>query len=131
MARASFVSAGSIALWDWPTEHSALAIRIMRHLGSAAAGDLVTAGADGAIVTSDLGDWSAAFRSNLQRRDHAPAELDERTVAFEQSDGRWQVVVAEPAVWEERACKIAGRVLTQQEWAELLGSRSYAPACGE
>ena len=40
---------------------------------------------------------------------------DERTVALEQSDGRWQFVVAEPAVWEERACEIAGRVLTQQE----------------
>lgn len=92
-------------------------------------GELVTAGDDGAIVTSDFGDWSAAFRSHL--RDHAPAELDERTVALEQSDGRWQVVVAEPAVWEERACKIAGRVLTQQEWAELLGSRTYAPACVE
>jgi WD40 repeat protein len=61
-------------------------------------GELVTAGADGAIVTSALGDWSAAFRSERHLRDHAPAELDERTVALEQSDGRWQVVVAEPAV---------------------------------
>ena len=94
-------------------------------------GELVTAGADGAIITSDFGDWSAAFRSDRHLQDHAPAELDERKVALEESDGRWQVVVAEPAVWEERACEIAGRVLTQQEWAEFLGSRSYAPACGE
>jgi WD40 repeat protein len=94
-------------------------------------GELVTAGADGAIITSDFGDWSAAFRSEGQLRDDAPAELDERTVALERSDGRWQVVVAEPAVWEQRACETAGRVLTQQEWAELLGSRSYDPACGE
>ncbi|KQS97334.1 hypothetical protein ASG23_17480 [Cellulomonas sp. Leaf395] len=94
-------------------------------------GELVTAGADGAIITSDFGDWSAAIRSDLRPRDLAPAELDERTVALEQSDGRRQVVVAEPAAWEERACEIAGRVLTQQEWAELLGARPYAPACGE
>lgn len=94
-------------------------------------GELVTAGADGAIITSDFGDWSAACRGNLYLRDPASAELDERTVALEQSDGRWQVVVAEPAVWEERACEIAGRVLTQQEWAEFVGPRSYAPACGE
>ncbi|HEY0326157.1 MAG TPA: hypothetical protein VGC46_09325, partial [Allosphingosinicella sp.] len=94
-------------------------------------GKLVTAGDDGAIITSDFGDWSAAFRSDLHLRAHAPAELDERTVALEQSDGRWQVVVAEPAAWEERACEIAGRVLTEQEWAESLGSRSYAPACGD
>ena len=42
-----------------------------------------------------------------------------------------QAVVAEPAVWQERACQIAGRVLTEQEWAEFLGSRPYAPACRE
>ncbi|MET0715522.1 MAG: WD40 repeat domain-containing protein, partial [Mycetocola sp.] len=94
-------------------------------------GELVTAGADGAIITSDLGDWSAAFRTDEFVQRSAFVELDERTVALEQSDGRWQVVVAEPAVWEERACEIAGRVLTQQEWAEFMGSRPYAPACGE
>ncbi|NUU17796.1 hypothetical protein HP550_11110 [Cellulomonas humilata] len=27
--------------------------------------------------------------------------------------------------------QIAGRVLSPQEWAELVGSRSHAPACGE
>ncbi|MFD4421586.1 hypothetical protein ACFWN7_08785 [Agromyces sp. NPDC058484] len=94
-------------------------------------GELVTAGEDGAIITSDYGDWSAAFRSDLHIRDDGPAELDERTVSLEQSDGRWQVVVAEPAVWEERACRIAGRVLTEDEWGELLGARPYAPACRE
>ena len=92
-------------------------------------GELVTAGADGAIITSDFGDWSAAFRSDLQLRDHGPAELDERTVALEQSDGMTQVIVADPAAWIERACQVAGRVLTEQEWAELLGARPYAPAC--
>lgn len=91
-------------------------------------GELVTAGADGAIITSDFGDWSAAFRSDLQVRDHGPAELDERTVALEQS-GMTQVIVADPAAWIERACQVAGRVLTEQEWAKLLGARPYAPAC--
>ncbi|WP_166791661.1 BTAD domain-containing putative transcriptional regulator [Cryobacterium frigoriphilum] len=93
-------------------------------------GELVTAGDDGAIIMYDLGDWSAAFRSGLHVQDQAPAELDDRTVALEQSNGHWQLVFAEPAVWEEHACAIAGRVLTQQEWAEFVGSRSYAPACG-
>ena len=94
-------------------------------------GELVTAGADGAIITWDLGDWSAHFRDDTFIRQSASVELDERTVTLEQADGRTQAVVAEPAVWLERACQIAGRVLTQQEWAEFLGSRSYAPACGE
>jgi WD40 repeat protein len=92
-------------------------------------GELVTAGDGGAIITWQFGDLVGGLRSDLQ--DHGPAELDESTVAREQSDGRWLLVVAEPTAWEERACEIAGRVLTEQEWAEFLGSRSYAPACGE
>ena len=94
-------------------------------------GELVTAGADGAIITWDLGDWSAGFRTDTFVGRAASVELDERTVALEQSDGMTQVVVAEPAAWEERACQVAGRVLTEQEWAELLGARPYAPACRE
>ena len=94
-------------------------------------GELVTAGANGAIITWDLGDWSAGFRTDTFRRLTASVELDERTVALEQSDGISQVTIAEPDVWLERACQIAGRVLTEQEWAELMGSRSYNPACRE
>jgi DNA-binding SARP family transcriptional activator/WD40 repeat protein len=94
-------------------------------------GELVTAGDDGAIMTWHFGDWVGGFRSDQLLRDHAPVELDERTVALEQSDGRWLVVVAEPAAWEERACETAGRVLTEQEWGALLGVRPYAPACRE
>ena len=94
-------------------------------------GELVTAGEDGALITWDTGDWSARFPSDLFITDQMVAELDERTVTLEQSDGRWQQVVAEPAVWEERACLIAGRGLNEQEWGELMGARPYAPACRE
>ena len=64
-------------------------------------------------------------------RGQASVELDERTVELQQGDGSWQHVVAEPAVWEERACEVAGRVLTEAEWAEFMGSRPYDPACRE
>jgi WD40 repeat protein len=94
-------------------------------------GDLVTAGGDGAIITWDLGDWSAGFRDDTFVRQSDVVEPDERTVTLERADGRTQAVVAEPAVWLERACLIAGRVLTEQEWAELMGTRTYAPACQE
>ncbi|WP_342001484.1 hypothetical protein MRBLWH7_001875 [Microbacterium sp. LWH7-1.2] len=94
-------------------------------------GELVTAGADGAIITWDLGDWSASFRTEQFDRPNASVELDERTVALEKSDGTTQVTVANPAEWEERACQVAGRVLTEQEWGELLGARPYSPACRE
>ena len=64
-------------------------------------------------------------------RQTATVELDERTVALELSDGMTQVIVADPAAWEERACQVAGRVLTEQEWAEIAGARPYSPACRE
>jgi len=95
-------------------------------------GELVTAGADGAIITWDLGDWSARFRADtFVVRGAIGRENDERTLVVEQSDGSTQLVVAEPAVWEDRACRIAGRMLTEQEWGELLGARPYTPACRE
>ncbi len=94
-------------------------------------GELVTAGIDGAIITWDLGDWSADLPSRRVLRHQMWLEPNERTVMFKEFDGGWQHVVAEPAVWEERACEIAGRVLTEQEWGELLGARPYAPACRE
>ena len=92
-------------------------------------GDLVTAGADGAIITWDLGDWSEGIRTDGFVQQSASVELDERTVALELSDGKSHVVVAEPTAWEERACQIAGRILTEEEWGEILGVRPYAPAC--
>ena len=94
-------------------------------------GELVTAGANGAIITWDLGDWSAGFRTDTFTQQTASVELDERTVALEQPHGNTQVIVADPAAWIERACQVAGRVLTEQEWAENLGARPYAPACRE
>lgn len=95
-----------------------------------ATGELVTAGADGAIMTSDLGDWAAGFRIDpFSSGEPFVEEINERTLVLEQSNGTNQVVVAEPAAWEDRACRIAGRVLTEQEWGDVLGPRPYSPAC--
>jgi hypothetical protein len=35
----------------------------------------------------------------------------------------------DPALWKQRACTVAGRTLTRDEWRELLPGRSYRPAC--
>ena len=94
-------------------------------------GELVTAGIDGAIITWNLGDWSADLPGSVVLSDQVWLEPNERTVMLERSDGSWQHVVAEPAVWQEHACQIAGRVLTEEEWGQLLGARPYAPACRE
>jgi WD40 repeat protein len=38
----------------------------------------------------------------------------------------WDV---DPKLWEQRACAVVGRPLTQEEWKELLPARRYQPAC--
>jgi hypothetical protein len=38
----------------------------------------------------------------------------------------WDV---DPKLWERRACTVAGRTLTLEEWKELLPARSYQPTC--
>ncbi|POH65125.1 MULTISPECIES: BTAD domain-containing putative transcriptional regulator [Cryobacterium] len=118
------------------TETGDVAESLRNHEGAVTAieyrptGELVAAGEDGAIITWDLGDWSAGFRTDqFVVRRSAGAESSERTLALERSDGSTQVVIADPAAWEERACQVAGRVLTEQEWGELLGARPYSPAC--
>jgi DNA-binding SARP family transcriptional activator len=98
-------------------------------VGFRPSGELVTAGTDGAIITWDLGDWAAAIRTVMMVEQTALVELDERTVAVELADGNSRKIVAEPAAWEERACDVAGRTLTRQEWADLFGDRPYTPAC--
>lgn len=40
---------------------------------------------------------------------------------------RWDV---DPSDWETRACQLAGRSLTPQEWQELLPDRPYHATCG-
>jgi WD40 repeat protein/DNA-binding SARP family transcriptional activator len=48
-----------------------------------------------------------------------------------QYNGTGQAVIwnLAPAVWEARACQIAGRNLTQAEWERYLPDRPYAPVC--
>ena len=120
------------------TETGEIAETLRDHDGAVTAvefrptGELVTAGEDGAIITWDLGDWSAALSQRPVARDQVhPSSSMSAPSRSNSPTGVAQVVVAEPAVWEERACQIAGRVLTEQEWAELLGARPYAPACRE
>ncbi|MET0781140.1 MAG: BTAD domain-containing putative transcriptional regulator [Microbacterium sp.] len=94
-------------------------------------GELVTAGADGAIITWDLGDWSAHFRDDIVVGPRELVQVDEQRVTLERADGATQAIIAEPSVWLGRACLIAGRVLTTQEWAELMGARPYSPGCSD
>ena len=44
-------------------------------------------------------------------------------------DGTGVVWDVDPDHWKQRACSVASRSLTREEWAELLPGRSYQPAC--
>ena len=39
----------------------------------------------------------------------------------------WNV---DPVAWEARACRVAHRDLTREEWNDFLGRRAYRPVCG-
>jgi DNA-binding SARP family transcriptional activator/WD40 repeat protein len=40
-----------------------------------------------------------------------------------------RAVTVDPEQWSVRACAIAGRVLSREEWQQFLPDRPYAPAC--
>ena len=45
------------------------------------------------------------------------------------ADGTIVFWSADPAAWAVRVCDLVGRGLTKQEWAQLLPTRGYHPAC--
>lgn len=52
------------------------------------------------------------------------------TLATAFQDGTVLLWDVDPASWLKRACAIAGRRLTQQEWQDFLPGRPYQPSCG-
>jgi hypothetical protein len=95
-------------------------------------GQLVTRTPDGETITWALGDWAAAFPDSdftLTGSALRNSGNTERALRVEQPNGDAQVVVADPAAWQERACTVAGRTLTKHEWREYIGTIPYAPAC--
>ncbi len=95
---------------------------------------------DGALLASadDSGAvllWDVRSRrqlgSPLRAADGVPTQVFFAGRAFvaishDGSVTRWEM---DPDAWEQRACRVASRSLTEAEWAELLPGRSYDPAC--
>jgi WD40 repeat protein/tRNA A-37 threonylcarbamoyl transferase component Bud32 len=64
---------------------------------------------------------------------------DRRTMIDLSADGRQMLEVhgngkgalwdVDPESWKRRACDLANRTLTREEWEEILPGRSYEPAC--
>ena len=58
-----------------------------------------------------------------------PAPNDERTLTYELSGGRLVGISADPDTWLDRACTIAGRGLSEEEWRTLFDDKPYDPVC--
>jgi WD40 repeat protein len=63
------------------------------------------------------------------RRTAMDLSRDGRRLLMTAGNGDGAVWDIDPASWVRRACAIANRTLTRQEWHEFLPGRGYAPAC--
>jgi WD40 repeat protein len=54
---------------------------------------------------------------------------DGRSLLMTGADGRGAVWDVDPQSWTRRACALAHRTLTRDEWERFLPGRSYEPAC--
>jgi WD40 repeat protein len=65
-------------------------------------------------------------------RDTATVDVspDGRSLLQTHGSGEGAVWDIDPESWARRACALANRTLTQEEWKEFLPGRPYKPACG-
>lgn len=131
---------GIVRLWDLPAG-TPLGAPLTGLRGFADTVDLAPDGstAVGADAAGNVLLWDVSTRSTIG--DAFPGSVAGRNAAASFTpDGRSVVVVSDtgagwvwdvdPAGWLARACEVAGRSLTQQEWQEFLRDRSYHATCG-
>jgi WD40 repeat protein/DNA-binding SARP family transcriptional activator len=130
---------GVVRLWDLRTRTSRGAP--LTGLAGNAAVDL-SPDARTALGTDTNGDvllWDVRTRSTIGDAFPGPASGRPAAASFT-PDGRSVVVVSDtgdgwvwdvdPSDWLARACAVAGRSLTRQEWQQLLPDRTYQATCG-
>jgi WD40 repeat protein len=86
--------------------------------GTAALWDISSGKQIGASLTGSPGPAVVAF------------DATGRTLSTAFQDGTVLLWDIDPASWQRRACAVAARRLTQQEWEEFLPGRPYQPSCG-
>jgi WD40 repeat protein len=131
---------GAARLWDLATGKP-LGGPLTGLRGFADTVDLAPDGstAVGADAAGNVLLWDVASRSTIG--DAVPGPVAGRNAAASFTpDGRSVVVVSDtgagwvwdvdPSDWLVRACQVAGRSLTRQEWQELLPNRPYHATCG-
>ena len=63
------------------------------------------------------------------RRAQIDLSADGRRLLLTHGNGSGALWDVDPASWLRRACALANRTLTREEWAELVPGRPYDPAC--
>jgi WD40 repeat protein len=63
------------------------------------------------------------------RRADVDLSPDGRELLMTAADGRGAIWDVDPESWTQRACALANRTLTPEEWQEFLPGRPYDPAC--
>lgn len=130
----SIAVAGGDRVWMWSSaghlyETLAGHTADVKSVAFRANGELVSAGEDGALITWVMGDWSADFRARARESSERAIPRDGETLLVDLPDGTVFAVAADPDIWLDRACAVAGRGLSIEEWEVLFADRPYDPAC--
>jgi WD40 repeat protein len=93
---------------------------------------VATSGSDGTAVLWDIGSGKQIGVPLTGPPGSVVAAFDPtgHTLATAFQDGTVLLWDVDPASWLKRACAVAARRLTQQEWNEFLPGRPYQPSCG-
>jgi WD40 repeat protein/tRNA A-37 threonylcarbamoyl transferase component Bud32 len=126
-----------VRVWDVPTG------KLIRELDQGSAGTkTLDFSPDGRILAvsgyapvASLWDLATGARIGPtlragSRRADIDLSPDGRELLMTAADGRGALWDVDPESWAERACSLANRTLTPEEWEEFLPGRPYEPACG-
>jgi WD40 repeat protein len=125
-----------VYLWDLETG------TLIRTLDQGVAGALALAfSADGRIlavsgVEGAASLWDVATGKRIgprliagSRKSLLDLSSDGHRLLITSESGQGALWDIDPASWAQRACTLANRTLTREEWEEFLPGRQYEPAC--
>ena len=126
----------TVRLWDVRTG------QLIRELDQGSAGAMtLDFSADGTMLAvsgfeGGAALWDVATGTQIgprlkagERRAMVDLSADGRHLLLTHGDGHGAVYDVDPQSWARRACAVANRTLTPEEWEEFVPGRAYEPAC--
>jgi WD40 repeat protein len=131
--------AGIVQRWNTDTGaeigHPALvAAAPVASISFAPSGDVfaTAGGSDGLAklwTTATLQQYGATFPGDPGQWGNAQYTPDGSKLIVIYQDGKGFVWPVSVGSWEDRACSVAGRNFTREEWSRFVGDRSYSSVC--